>query len=104
MAAPRESLIDSFKRFRKKRRLENAPVAFSDDWKPREVLACRFQLRGMAQERPRLGNVSDCEVLVDFEDFRKTQATWQPLSDVVDITGLSSKCERCIALFVACFA
>ena len=58
----------------------------------------------MAQERPRLGNVSDCEVLVDFEDFRKTQATWQPLSDVVDITGLSSKCERYIALFVACFA
>jgi len=63
-------------------------------------LHAAFQLRGVAQERPRLGNISDCEVLVDFEDFRKTQATWQPLSDVVEITGLSSKCEREVVNFM----
>ena len=97
MASSQESHMQAYDRFVRKRRLENGPAAFQDDWKPRDVLTCRLRSCQQSPDEPRrLGNLSDMQVLVDFENFRKSQATWEDLREVANISGLKPQCKRYI--------
>ena len=89
--------MQAYDRFVRKRRLENGPTAFQGDWKPRDVLKCRLRSCQQSPDEPRrLGNLSDMQVLVDFENFRKSQATWEDLREVANISGLKPQCKRYI--------
>ena len=94
MASSNESYVQSYDRFVRKRRSEDAPTAFDGGWEGTDVLKCRLRSSGSSEQPRRFGNLSDVEVLVEFANFRKPQATWQDLRDVAAIPGLAAKCKR----------
>ena len=87
--------MQSYDRFVRKRRSEDAPSAFHGGWEGTDVLKCRLKRSASSRQEPqRLGNLSDVQVLVEFANFRKSQSTWQDLREVAAIPGLAATCKR----------
>ena len=97
MAAWRGTITREYEQYLRKRRSENAPDAFQGGWVANGILGCRLADDPSTDGRRFVGDFSHVEVAVEFEDFSKTQSTWQSLRDVAAIAGLSSKCRRSAA-------
>jgi len=100
MAGFDPSLVRAYDQYVRKRRAEDAPLAFYGGWVPTDVLTCRFRETISTGEGLLIGDFSNVEVLVEFRGFPKTQSTWQSLRDVCGISGFASKCKRSAVSFL----